>query len=207
MTRQEEEKLIARVLSGDVNAFEPLVTENQTKVYHLALRLLGNEADAADAAQDAFVRAYTSLSSFRGDSRFSVWLYRLTNNICIDYLRRQKRQNTVSMETEDEDGESTQLDIPDETWSPETLAERAEDAQAVRAAMAALPDDLREILTMREIGGLSYEELADTLGLELGTVRSRLNRARKKLCAVLLESGNFSDVQPSKNGKGGVRHG
>ena len=207
MTRQEEEKLIARVLSGDVNAFEPLVTENQTKVYHLALRLLGNEADAADAAQDAFVRAYTSLSSFRGDSRFSVWLYRLTNNICIDYLRRQKRQNTLSLETEDEDGESTQLDIPDETWSPETLAERAEDARAVRAAMAALPDDLREILTMREIGGLSYEELADTLGLELGTVRSRLNRARKKLCAILMESGNFSDVQPSKNGKGGVRHG
>ena len=207
MTRQEEEKLIARVLSGDVNAFEPLVTENQTKVYHLALRLLGNEADAADAAQDAFVRAYTSLSSFRGDSRFSVWLYRLTNNICIDYLRRQKRQNNVSMETEDEDGESTQLDIPDETWSPETLAERAEDARAVRAAMAALPDDLREILTMREIGGLSYEELADTLGLELGTVRSRLNRARKKLCAILLESGNFSDARPSKNGKGGVRHG
>ena len=207
MTRQEEEKLIARVLSGDVNAFEPLVTENQTKVYHLALRLLGNEADAADAAQDAFVRAYTSLSSFRGDSRFSVWLYRLTNNICIDYLRRQKRQNTVSMETEDEDGESTQLDIPDETWSPETLAERAEDARAVRAAMAALPDDLREILTMREIGGLSYEELADALGLELGTVRSRLNRARKKLCAILTESGNFSEAAPSKNGKGGVRHG
>ena len=207
MTRQEEEKLIARVLAGDVNAFEPLVTENQTKVYHLALRLLGNEADAADAAQDALIRAYTSLSSFRGDSRFSVWLYRLTNNICIDYLRRQKRQNTVSLETEDDDGETVQMDIPDDTWSPEVLAERAEDAEAVRAAMAALPSDLREILTMREIGGLSYEELADTLGLELGTVRSRLNRARKKLCAILMESGNFSDVQPSKNGRGGVRHG
>ena len=207
MTRQEEEKLIARVLSGDVNAFEPLVTENQSRVYHLALRLLGSEADAADAAQDAFLRAYTSLGSFRGDSRFSVWLYRLTNNICIDYLRRQKRQNTVSLETEDEDGESTAYDIPDETWSPEVIAERAADAEAVRAAMAELTPDLREILTMREIGGLSYEELADALGLELGTVRSRLNRARKKLCAILTESGNFSEAAPSKNGKGGVRHG
>ena len=125
----------------------------------------------------------------------------------IDYLRRQKRQNTVSLETEDEDGESTAYDIPDETWSPEVIAERAADAEAVRAAMAELTPDLREILTMREIGGLSYEELADALGLELGTVRSRLNRARKKLCAILTESGNFSEAAPSKNGKGGVRHG
>ena len=183
MTRQEEEKYIARVLAGDADAFEPLVLENQTKVYHLALRLLGNEADAADAAQDALIRAYTSLGSFRGDSRFSVWLYRLTNNICIDYLRRQKRQNTVSLQTEDEDGESADWDVPDDTWSPEVIAVRAEDARAVREAMAAMPRDLREILTMREIGGLSYEELADTLGLELGTVRSRLNRARKKSSA------------------------
>ena len=207
MTKQEEEKLIRRVLSGDADAFEPLVTENQTKVYHLALRLLGNEADAADAAQDALIRAYTSLGSFRGDSRFSVWLYRLTNNICIDYLRRQKRQNTVSLQTEDEDGESADWDVPDDTWSPEVIAVRAEDARAVREAIAAMPRDLREILTMREIGGLSYEELADTLGLELGTVRSRLNRARKKLCAILTESGNFSEALPSKNGKGGARNG
>ena len=205
MTKQEEDKLIARVLAGDADAFEPLVTENQTKVYHLALRLLGNEADAADAAQDALIRAYTSLSSFRGDSRFSVWLYRLTNNICIDFLRRQKRANTVSLQTEDDDGEPSELDLPDETWSPEIVAERAEDARAVREAMAALPPELREILTMREIGGLSYEELADALHLELGTVRSRLNRARKKLCVFLTESENFSELQPSKNGKGGVR--
>ena len=205
MTKQEEDKLIARVLAGDADAFEPLVTENQTKVYHLALRLLGNEADAADAAQDALIRAYTSLSSFRGDSRFSVWLYRLTNNICIDFLRRQKRANTVSLQTEDDDGEPSELDLPDETWSPEIVAERAEDARAVREAMAALPLALREILTRREVGGLSYEELADALHLELGTVRSRLNRARKKLCVFLTESGNFSELQPSKNGKGGVR--
>ena len=207
MTRQEEEKWIARVLAGDADAFEPLVRENQTKVYHLALRLLGNEADAADAAQDALIRAYTSLGSFRGESRFSVWLYRLTNNICIDYLRRQKRSAAVSLQTEDDDGEPTEMDLPDETWSPEVLAERAEDAEAVRAAMAALTPELREILTMREIGGLSYEELAAALHLELGTVRSRLNRARKKLCVLLTESGNFSPSPPSKNGRGGVGHG
>ena len=202
MTKEEELSLIRRVLAGDTDAFEPLVTENQTRAFHLACRLLGNEADAADAVQDAFVKAYTSLGDFRGDSRFSVWLYRLVNNVCIDMLRRRKRQETVPLQTEDTDGEETELPIPDERWDPETLSERAADREAVRAAMAALPADCREILTLREIGGLSYEELAAQLGLEPGTVKSRLNRARKKLCRLLLETGNFSDLQPSKKGKG-----
>jgi len=202
MTREEEARRIRRVLDGDADAFEPLVTENQTKVYHLALRLLGSEADAADAVQDAFLKAYTSLKDFRGESRFSVWLYRLTNNVCIDMLRRRKRQETVSLLTEDEDGELSELPLPDERYSPERLAERAEDAAAVRAAMAALPPDCREILTLREIGGLSYEELAAALSLEPGTVKSRLNRARKKFCAALLSGGNFSPPLPSNKGKG-----
>ena len=174
MTKDEEKGYIARVLAGDESAYEPLVTENQTKVYRLALRILKNEADAEDAAQEAFLKAYTSLADFRGDSRFSVWLYRLTNNICIDMLRKNKRAVIVSLQTEDDDGEETELAIPDERYSPERLAERAADRDAVRAA----------------------------LSLEAGTVKSRLNRARKKLCAALLESGNFSDRFPSKQGKG-----
>ena len=128
MTIQEESALIGRVLAGDTDAFEPLVTENQNKVYHLALRLLGNEADAADAAQEAFLKAYTSLSGFRGDSRFSVWLYRLTNNVCLDMLRRQKRQSAVSLYTED-DGEEAELTLPDGGPGPEELLLRAEDAR------------------------------------------------------------------------------
>lgn len=202
MTKEEELTLIRRVLAGETEAFEPLVTENQTRAYHLAVRLLGNAADAADAVQDAFVKAYTSLGDFRGESRFSVWLYRLVNNVCIDALRRRKRQETVPLQTEDENGEETELPIPDERWDPETLAERAADREAVREAMAALPADCREILTLREIGGLSYEELSTELNLETGTVKSRLNRARKKLCQLLLASGNFSESGPSKKGKG-----
>ncbi len=203
MTKQQESDLIARVLAGDAEAFEPLVKEHQTNVYRLALRLLGNEADAADAAQDAFLKAYTSLSSFRGESRFSVWLYRLTNNVCIDALRR--RRDALSLETEDDEGETTALPLPDERWSPETLAERAEDIRAVRSALDALPDDCREILTLREIGGLSYEELAAALRLELGTVRSRLNRARKRLADELMKTGNYSAPGPSKHREGGAR--
>ena len=99
MTKDEEKGYIERVLAGDESAYEPLVTENQTKVYRLALRILKNEADAEDAAQEAFLKAYTSLADFRGDSRFSVWLYRLTNNICIDMLRKNKRAVIVSLQT------------------------------------------------------------------------------------------------------------
>ena len=193
---------IERVLAGDESAYEPLVTENQTKVFRLALRILKNETDAEDAAQEAFLKAYTSLADFRGDSRFSVWLYRLTNNICIDMLRKNKRAVVVSLQTEDENGEETELAIPDERYSPEWLCERAADRDAVRAALAALPDDCREILALRESAGLRYDEIAAALSLEVGTVKSRLNRARKKLCAALLESGNFSDRFPSKQGKG-----
>ena len=194
MTKDEEKGYIERVLAGDESAYEPLVTENQTKVYRLALRILKNEADAEDAAQEAFLKAYTSLADFRGDSRFSVWLYRLTNNICIDMLRKNKRAVIVSLQTEDDDGEETEIAIPDERYSPERLAERA--------ALAALPDDCREILALRESAGLSYDEIAAALSLEVGTVKSRLNRARKKLCIALLKSGNFSDRFPSKQGKG-----
>ena len=201
MTKEEELSLIRRVLAGDTDAFEPLVTENQTKAFHLACRLLGNETDAADAVQDAFVKAYTALGDFRGDSRFSVWLYRLVNNVCIDMLRRRKRQETVPLQTEDDDGEATELPLPDDRWDPAILAERASDREAVRAALAALPADCREILTLREIGGLSYEELAEALNLEPGTVKSRLNRARKKMCALLLQSGNFSHRDPSNRGR------
>ena len=203
MTRQEESALIERVLAGDAEAFEPLVLEHQTNVYRLALRLTGNEADAADAAQDAFLKAYASLATFRGESRFSVWLYRLTNNVCIDLLRR--RRDAVPLQTEDDEGSETELPLPDERWDPEALAQRAEDVRAVRAAIAALPADCREILTLREIGGLSYEELAASLGLELGTVRSRLNRARKKLADELMKSGNFSSAPAVKKREGGAR--
>ena len=202
MTKEEELRLIRRVLDGDTDAYEPLVTENQTRAYHLAFRLMQNEEDAADAVQEAFLKAYTSLSGFRGESRFSVWLYRLVNNVCIDMLRRRKGELTVPLQTENEEGEERESLIPDIADGPERLAERAEDRQAVRDALARLPEDCREILMMREIGGLSYEELAEALALEIGTVKSRLNRARKKLCALLLESGNFSPPEPSNRRKG-----
>lgn len=191
MTQEEELLLIRKVCAGDSEAFEPLVREHQGRVYAIALRMMGNEADAQDAAQEAFLKAYTSLREFRGDSRFSTWLCRLTGNVCIDALRRRSRRQESSLYVQDDEGEELAPDIPDPAPTPEEQTERAETRQEVREAIAALPEGDRQVLTLRELGGLSYEEIAERLSLPPGTVKSRLNRARKKLCEMLLR-GNIS---------------
>ena len=132
MTREQENAVIRRVLDGDANAFEDLVAAYEKNVYNLALRTVGIPQVAEDMAQEAFLKAYSSLSSFRGDSKFSVWLYRIVSNVCLDFLRRQNRRPSTSLSVEDEDGEESQLDIPDESLSPELLLERRLTREAVQ---------------------------------------------------------------------------
>lgn len=203
MTREQEAAVIQSVLDGEVNAFETLVKEYEKNVYNLALRMTGNSEDAADMSQEAFIKAYNSLSSFRGDSKFSVWLYRIVSNVCLDYLRSRTRKPTVSLSTENDDGEEVELDIADESQSPELLLDRSLTRDAVRRGLAALPPDHREILLLREIQGLSYEEIAAALGLEAGTVKSRIFRARKKLCSFLIKDGNIPEFVSSSKERGG----
>ncbi|MGI5977391.1 MAG: sigma-70 family RNA polymerase sigma factor [Candidatus Limivicinus sp.] len=202
MTREQEASVIREVLDGDVNAFEILVREYEKNVYNLAVRMTGNSEDAADMSQEAFIKAYNSLSSFRGDSKFSVWLYRIVSNVCLDFLRSRGRKPTVSLSAENDDGEEVELDISDETQSPEKLLSRSMTRDAVRRGLAALPHDHREILLLREIQGMSYEEIADTLELEVGTVKSRIFRARKKLCAFLIKDGNIPEYVSSRKERG-----
>ena len=194
--------IVRKVLQGDVNAFEKLVTEYERAVYAIAQRMTGNAEDAADMTQETFIKAYNSLSSFRGDSKFSVWLYRIANNVCLDFLRSRSRKPTVSLSTEDDDGEETQLDIADESQSPELLLESALTRDAVRRGLDSLPPDYKQILLLREIQGLSYEEIAAALGIESGTVKSRIFRARKRLCTFLIEDGNIPEFRSSGKGKG-----
>ena len=202
MTREEELAVIRRVQKGDVNAFEALVSAYEKNVYNLALRMMGNAQDAEDMAQEAFLKAYNSLPGFRGDSKFSVWLYRIVSNVCLDQLRKKSKRPTVSLSMEDEDGEETQLDLPDTAQSPEELLEKKLTREAVRRGLAQLPEDARQILLLREIQGLSYEEIGEALGLEAGTVKSRIFRARKRLCAFLLEDGNIPDSFASSKQRG-----
>lgn len=201
MTREEEDILIAQVQDGDNSSFEKLVIENQTKVYNLALRMVGNAEDAYDMSQEAFIKAYNSLAFFRGESRFSVWLYRLTTNVCLDFLRSQGRKQHGSLTYMSDEDDDKELEIPDDRFSPETLVEKKELREAVNRGLLSLPKEYRAILLLREIDGLSYEEIAEALSLEEGTVKSRIFRARKRLCAILTSDGNFSYGLSSKKAK------
>ena len=203
MTREQEAAVINAVLDGDSNAYELLVREYEKNVYNLALRMTGNSEDAYDMSQEAFIKAYNSLSSFRGDSKFSVWLYRIVSNVCLDFLRSRNRRATVSLSVENDEGEEMELDIADEASSPQALLDRSLTRDAVRRGLQALPPDHREILLLREIQGLSYDEIAETLDLEVGTVKSRIFRARKKLCAFLIKDGNIPDYVSSSKLRGG----
>ncbi len=203
MTREQEAQIVGKVLAGDCNAFEKLVLEYEKNVYGIALRMTGNPEDAADMTQEAFIKAYNSLSGFRGDSKFSVWLYRIVSNVCLDFLRSRNRRPAVSLSVEDDEGEETELDIADESQSPEVLLERSLTRDSVRRGLDSLPPDYRQILLLREIQGLSYEEISQTLSLEVGTVKSRIFRARKRLCAFLTEDGNKPEFTSSGRIVGG----
>ena len=194
---------VEAVLNGDGSAFEEIVRAYEKNVYNLALRMTASREDALDLSQEAFLKAYSSLHTFRGESKFSVWLYRIVSNTCLDFLRVRARRNETSLEREDEDGETARWEIPDESLSPERLLERKLTRESVQRALMSLPEDQRKILLLREIEGLSYEEIARVLSLESGTVKSRIFRARRKLCEFLASEGNISVPISSKRSGGG----
>ena len=190
MTDQE---LAARARDGDQDAFEQLVRDNEKRIYTLALRMTGSREDALDLAQDAFFQAWKALPTFQGESSFATWLYRLTSNAAIDYLRRQKKQRgDMSL-----DDEELGLDAVDTGPGPQDAAERTEVRSVVAAGLQELSEGHRQVLVLREIQGLSYEEIADVLEVDLGTVKSRISRARSALRKILLQKGNLSGYLPS----------
>ncbi len=200
MTKQLELEYINKVLDGDRSAFEPLVVANQDKVYSLALKMTHNPDDALDIAQEVFLKAYTYLASFRGESRFSVWLYRLTYNQCLDMLRSRSRRKIVSITAAQEDEED--LDFPDPTPGPAQRAEDKETRLAIAKAVEALPEDQKQVFLLREFEGMEYEAIARELDINIGTVKSRLFRARKKIADDLVNSGTFPPTARQNAGKG-----
>ena len=190
-----EKELVRAAQRGDDSAFEELVRTYEKRVYHLALRMCGNVDDAYEVAQEAFLSAWKGMRFFRGDSSFSTWLYRLTSNAAIDFLRRQRRQggsDGVSLDDED-----MFLEVADPAPSPHQQAERLELRDALARGLGALSPEHRQVLLLRELQGLTYEEIAAALELDLGTVKSRIARAREKLRKYLVASGNFSGYLPS----------
>ena len=192
MTREEESAIIAKVLDGDADAFEPLVVAHQSFVYNIALKMLSNPDDAFDISQEAFIKAYRSLKDFKGESSFSSWLYRITANMCLDFMRRNKKRKSASIVYLDDEDELKELELPDTRFDPVTELERKELRGAINDALNLLPEDQRSILLLRELNGMSYAEISEALKLEQGTVRSRLSRARARLAKILKENGTFS---------------
>ena len=189
-----EQQLLQAARRGREDAFEELVRLYEKRVYHLALRMCGNAEDAYEIAQEAFLSVWKGLRFFRGESSFSTWLYRLTSNAAIDFLRRQRRQGADGPSLDDED---TFVEVADPSPSPHQQAETLELRQALVQGLNTLSPEHRQVLLLRELQGLSYEEIAACLELDLGTVKSRIARAREKLRKYLLSSGNFSGYLPS----------
>ena len=195
MTDQE---LAARARDGDQDAFEQLVRDNEKRIYTLALRMTGSREDALDLAQDAFFQAWKALPTFQGESSFATWLYRLATNLCLDHLRAQKRRTqSMGPALSLADEENGPVQVADQQLQPQEAVERSERRRALERGLASLPDHHRQVLIMRELSGLSYQEIAQVLDLDLGTVKSRIARARLSLRKILLEDGNFFDSPAS----------
>ena len=199
MTREDEARLVRDIRAGDGDAFETLVREHQTRVYNLALRMMGNPEDALDISQETFLKAWRTLGKFRGDCSLGTWLHRIAANLCIDQMRKNKRRQQdklVSLDDPGEDGRA--MELPDLSGDPQAALERAEGRRAVWECMEELPREQKLILILRDVNGLSYEEIGEALALELGTVKSRIFRARARLANLLKERGTF-DLAPASN--------
>jgi RNA polymerase sigma-70 factor, ECF subfamily len=163
-----------RLRAGDAAAFEDLVMTYQHRVFGVALRMLGNAAEAQDVAQEAFVRAHRALGDFRGDAKLSTWLYAITSRLCLTRLAAGERRAGRA-------GEEALLRLADAGPAPDARLERSELEAALQRAIAELPEEARIVVVLRDLEGLPYEEIAQALDLPLGTVRSRLHRARADL--------------------------
>ena len=199
----QDELLIRRAQRGDADAFEQLLLEHQKNVYNLCYRMAGNPDDAMDLSQETFLRAWRCLDQYQFASAFSTWLYRLCSNICIDFLRRRRRQQTVPLTFEDADGEEQIYAVPDAQPLPEEQVELKLTRETLAAAMAQLLPEHRAVLQLRVVNEMSYEQIADVLDIQIGTVKSRLSRARNQLKKIL-ERGNLSRRASSESMEGEV---
>ena len=199
---EDELTLVRRAQEGDQRAFEELVRAYESKVYAIVLRWTGNREDALDGAQEVFLRMFRFLSSFDCRSSFSTWIYRVAVNVCKDAAAKRARLQEQPLERDDGEG-PYETELPDARYEPEALYARQERAEALQKALAALPEEHRAVILLRDLRGLSYREIGDVLDLEEGTVKSRIARAREKLRALLVESGNFFDAPQSNITKGG----
>ena len=176
-----EHDLIERAGRGDADAFEQLLSAQEGRMYAVALRMCGNREDAQDCMQEAMIRIYRAISSFKGQSSFSTWVYRVTMNSCLDELRRRKARTATSLDAMVENGFAP----TDESDTPERHTLQAEQRRLLEKTIAELPEDMRAAIVLRDIQGCSYDEIAQVLETNVGTIKSRISRGRERLRGIL----------------------
>lgn len=190
----DEAALILAAQAGELDAFNALIAVYQSPVYNLAYRIMGEADSAADAAQEAFISAYKNLKYYRGGS-FKAWLLRIVTNACYDELRRRKRRPAASLEAltvvEQGPDAETEASLVSHDESPEAFTERRELARQLQSCIDGLPEDMRSVVVMSDIMGMEYAEIAASTGAALGTVKSRLSRARARMRECLRNSPNW----------------
>lgn len=178
-----DQDLVERCRANDRVAFDELVERHKNRIYGFIVRMVNDTYEAEDLTQEVFLRAYKCVRGFRGEANFQTWLYRIASNLCVDWSRKRKRRVDVAFslnQAQEEEADGTK-EIPDHGANPEVAAQRAELQASVREVLAQLSDKLRAVIVLYDLEGLTYEEIARSLGCPIGTVKSRLFNARAEL--------------------------
>lgn len=182
-------EIVKKAQNGDISAFEMLIEEHKNNVYKTAYSMVGNHHDASDISQIAFIKAYQNLSKFNFKSSFSTWLYRITVNSCLDEIRKRKRNSDGNVAIDDDENA---FEVISESDTPEEAVERDELKRAVWKNINKLSDKYKKVIIYRDINGFSYDEIAKIEKCSVGTVKSRINRARQALKELIEKDGTFS---------------
>lgn len=183
----QEEVIIRNAQNGDIEAFEEIVDLYQKLIYNISFKMLGNTDDAMEASQEVFMRIYRSIKKFKFDSKFSTWIYRITTNLCLDIIRKNKVSIvSIDKNVQTNDGEMIR-EFPDDVHSVEDTVLRSEKIEIVRKTILLLKPEYRTVVILRDIQGLSYTEISELLEVPEGTVKSRINRGRNELKNILEE--------------------
>ncbi len=197
-----DEDLVRAAQEGDMRAFEELVARHRDKIYARAYSMMRHEDEALDLSQEAWVKGWQRLKQFQGDASFATWMTRIVINLCLDAIRRRKRQQGESLEAMDEDGGGVERHLPVVTVNPTEGLERAELRERIDQAMAQLSHEHRTVLILHEFEQMEYREIARTMGCSMGTVMSRLFYARRRLAALMAnwksEITGETDAQPGE---------
>lgn len=181
MGLENENILLKRARDGDVVAFEDLVSGNYKRVYNICYRMLNNSEDANEQAQEAFIKAFKYIKDFKGDCSVSTWLYRIATNVCLDFIRKNSKRKDISLEQNTCEDLKLMDTLVSNNPTPEKLAEINAQRRAVNDALATMNEKNRMIIILRDFNGLNYEEIANIIQVPVGTVKSRISRARAEL--------------------------